>query len=130
MKNTVTLIITSLVTILFATLHLADDIVRGFSPGGLSNLGAILFLVIWLYATVALPERRPGLVIILVGSLLASGLPIIHMTGKGLGGGRLVGSTGHFFFVWTLIAVGVTAIFSVVLSVRGLWNLRQGRPRT
>src|SRR5262249_49381115 len=128
MKNTVTLIITSLLTILFATFHLADDIVRGFSPGGFSNLGAILFLVIWLYATLVLPERRSGLVIILVGSFLASGLPVMHMTGKGLGGGRLAGSTGHFFFVWTLIAVGVTAIFSVVLSAQGLRRLRRAQP--
>ena len=124
MKHTVTLTITSLLTILFATFHLADDIVRGFSPGGFSNLGAILFLVVWLYATIVLPERRSGLVIILLGSLLSSGLPVIHMTGKGLGGGRIAGSTGAFFFVWTLIAVGVTAIFSVILSARGLWSLR------
>lgn len=129
MKNTVTVTIASLLTILFATFHLADDIVRGFSPGGVSNLGAILFLVVWLYATVVLPERRSGLVIILVGSLLASGLPVIHMTGKGLGGGRIAGSSGAFFFVWTLIAAGVTATFSLILSARGLWSLRRGQPR-
>ena len=127
MKSTVALTVSSLLTILFATFHLADDIVRGFSPGGLSNVAAILFLVVWLYATVALPARRSGLVIIFVGSLLASGLPIIHMTGKGLGGGRIAGSPGAFFFVWTLIAAGVTATFSVALSVRGLWNLRRDR---
>jgi hypothetical protein len=130
MKNTITVTITSLLTILFATFHLADDIARGFSPGGFSNLAAILFLVVWLYATVVLPERRSGLVIILVGSLLASGLPVIHMTGKGLGGGRIAGSSGAFFFVWTLIAAGVTAIFSLILSARGLWSLRRGQPRS
>ncbi len=40
MKHTVMLTITSLLTILFTTFHLADDMVRGFSPGGLSNIPA------------------------------------------------------------------------------------------
>jgi hypothetical protein len=32
-------------------------------------------------------------------------------------------SSGTFFWVWTLITLGVTALFSVILSVRGLWGL-------
>ena len=130
MKDTVTLTITSLLTILFTTFHLADDIVRGFSPGGLSNLPVVLVWVVWLYGTLVLVERRSGYVIILVMSLLASGLPVIHMTGKGVAGGRIAGSSGAFFFVWTLLAVGVTAVFSVILAVSGLWSLRRGQPRT
>ena len=129
MKDTVTLTITSLLTILFTTFHLADDMVRGFSPGGLSNLPVVLVWVVWLYATLVLVERRSGYVIILVMSLLASGLPVIHMTGKGVVGGRIAGSSGAFFFAWTLLALGVTALFSVILSVRGLWSLRRGQPR-
>ena len=39
MKNSVMLTITSLLLLLFLTFHLADDIVRGFEPGGLTNLG-------------------------------------------------------------------------------------------
>jgi hypothetical protein len=31
--------------------------------------------------------------------------------------------------VWTLIALGVTAIFSVILSARGLWSLQRGQSR-
>ena len=46
MKHTVTLTITSLLTILFTTFHLADDMVRGFSPGGLSNLPVVLVWVV------------------------------------------------------------------------------------
>ena len=48
MKDTVMLTITSLLTILFTTFHLADDIVSGFSPGGLSNLPVVLVWVVWL----------------------------------------------------------------------------------
>jgi hypothetical protein len=47
------------------------------------------------------------------------------MSGKGLGAGsRIANSNGAFFFVWTLIALSVTALFSVILSARGLWNQR------
>ena len=52
------------------------------SPGGLQNLPVVLVLVVWRYATLVLVERRSGCVIILVLSLLASGLPVIHMTGS------------------------------------------------
>ncbi len=75
MNESVTLTITSLLSILFTTFHLADDIVRGMCPGGLSNLPVVVVLVVWLYGTLVLAERRSGYVIILVMSLLASGLP-------------------------------------------------------
>jgi hypothetical protein len=32
-----------------------------------------------------------------------------------------------FFFVWTLLALGASAAFSLILSVWGLWSLRTGR---
>jgi tetrahydromethanopterin S-methyltransferase subunit C len=66
----------------------------------------------------------------LLGSLLGLGIPVIHMMGKGVGvGSHIANSSGAFFFVWTLIALGVTALFSAVLSVRGLWTLRGGQHR-
>jgi len=40
-------------------------------------------------------------------------------------GGEFAKSSGAFFFVWSLIALGVTSLFSVILSVRGLWSLQQ-----
>ena len=75
-----------------------------------------------------LAERRSGYVIILLGSLLGSGVPVLHMRGAGLVGGHVADSSGVFFWVWTLLALGVTAIFSVILSARGLWRLRRGQP--
>jgi hypothetical protein len=80
--------------------------------------------VVWLYGTLVLAERRSGYIIILLASILSLGVPIIHMQGKGVGeGSRIFNSSGGFFFVWTLIAIGVTALFSIILSVRGLWSL-------
>jgi hypothetical protein len=122
--------IASLLSILFLTFHLADDIVRGMEKGGISNLTAVPIFVVWLYGTLALGEQRSGYVIILLGSLLGLGVPVIHMMGKGVGvDGPIARSSGAFFFVWTLIALGVTALFSVILSARGLWSLRRGQAR-
>ena len=123
MKRSVMLTITSLLSILFMTFHLSDDIVRGFEPGGVKNITGVLMLVVWLYGTTVLAERRSGHIIILLGSILGAGVPVIHMIGKGLVGGRIANSSGIFFWVWTLITLQVTAIFSLVLSARGLWSL-------
>ena len=130
MKHNVMLTITSLLSILFGTFHLADDIVRGFEKGGVSNLTAVPICVVWLYGTLALAERRSGYIIILLGSLLSLAVPVLHMKGKCVGvSSSIAQSSGHFFFVWTLIALGVTALFSIILSVRGLWSLRRGQLR-
>ena len=128
MKNSVMLTITSLLSLLFLTFHLAGDIVYGYEPGGLSNLiMLVLISVVWLYGTLVLAGRRSGYVIILLASLLSLGVPVIHMRGRGVGFGTT--RSGGLFFVWTLLALGVTALFSVILSVRGLWSLRRGQPR-
>ena len=129
MKHKLTLTITSLLSILFFAFYWADDIVRGYSPGGFSALGGLLILVVWLYGTLVLAERRSGYMIILLGSILGSGVPVVHMMGAGLVGGRIAGSSGVFFWVWTLLALGVTASFSAILSARGLWSLRGGARR-
>ena len=131
MKPNVMLTIVSLLSLLFLTFHLADDIVHGFEPGGLSNLvGAVLISVVWLYGALVLAGRRSGYIIILLGSLLSLVVPIIHMKGKGVGVTSSLGSSsGHFFFVWTLIAIGVFGLFSAILSARGLWSLPWRRPR-
>ncbi len=121
MRHNFVLTIASLLSILFVTFHVADDIVRGMEPGRLSDLIVVPILVVWLYATLVLAERRSGYVIILLGSLLGLLVPVIHMKGAGVGG-AIAKSSGGFFFIWTLLALGVTALFSVILSVQGLWQ--------
>ena len=122
--------IASVLSILLLSFHLTDDIVRGFEPGGAKTYNAILIMVVWLYGTLVLAERRSGYIIIFLGSLLAMFVPYIHMKGKGVGAAsRIAGSSGHFFFVWTLIAIGVLGLFSAILSARGLWNLPWRRAR-
>ena len=125
MKHSVMLTIASLLSILFFTFHLADDIGRGMEPGKLTNLTAVPIFVFWLYGTLVLVERRSGYIITLLGGLFSLVVPLAHMRGKGVGvTSSLANSSGHFFFVWVLIAIGVTGLFSVILSTRGLWSLR------
>jgi hypothetical protein len=125
MKHNRLLTIASLLSIIFMSFHHADDVVRGMAPGGLSNLIPMIFLVVWLYGTMLVFDKRlSGYVIILILSLLGMGIPVLHMTGAGLVGGDIANSGGAFFFAWTLIVLGVTTLFSVILSVRGLWSMR------
>ena len=121
MKQNLTLTIASLLSVLFMTFHLADDIVRGMEPGTLSDLIVLPIVVVQLYGTLVLAGKRSGYVILLLVSLLELVIPVVHM--KGAGVGRAVAqSNGAFFFIWTLLALGVTALFSVILSARGLWE--------
>jgi hypothetical protein len=89
----------------------------------------VLILVIWLYGTLVLGDRRSGYIIMLLGSITGLGVLVIHMRGAGLIGGRIANSGGVFFWVWTLIALGVTSTFSVILSARGLWDLQGSQSR-
>jgi hypothetical protein len=121
MKTKTLLIITSMLSILLSTFHLAHDMVYGWEPGTWRNLWALPIFVAWLYGTLVLRERLAGYIIMLIGGLLALGLPVIHMSGKGIGvASRVASSNGHFFFVWTLIMLGVLGSFSLVLAVRGI----------
>jgi len=128
MKHQVTLTITSLLSILFFSLHWADEVARGIEPGTLSAYGGLLILAVWLCATLVLGGRL-GLVLLLLGSILASGVPVLHMQGIGLIGGRIpANSSGAFFWVWTNIALGASGMLSLVLAARALWNLRRSQP--
>ena len=82
MKRNVMLTITSLLSILFMTFHLSDDVRRGFEPGGVKNVIGVLMLVIWLYGTTMLAGRRSGFIIMLLGAILGAGVPVVHMMGK------------------------------------------------
>jgi len=121
MKPNILLVIASGLSILLMTFHLTDDIVRGMEPGTLFDLIPVPILVVWLYGTLVLAETRSGYVIILLGSLLGLVVPVIHMKGAGVGG-AIAKSSGAFFYIWTLLALGVTALFSIILSARGLWE--------
>jgi biotin transporter BioY len=120
------LTIVSLLSILLLTLHITDDIVRGISQAEPSNI-ALAVLVVLLYGTLVLAERRSGYAIMLLVGLFAAATPVMHMRGAHYG--EIAKSTGGFFFVWTLWALGGLGGLTFVLSARGLWSLRRGQPR-
>jgi hypothetical protein len=122
MKRNLTLTIASLLSILFFSLHWADEVARGLERGTMSAVGGLLILAVWLSAVLVFADRRWGLVLILLGAILASGVPVLHMQGAGLVGGRMANAGGKFFWVWTNIALGVCGMLSLVLSVRELWR--------
>ena len=126
MKHNTMLAIASLLSILLLTLHITDDIVRGISKAESSNI-ALLILAVLLYGTLVLSERRSGHVIMLLVGLLAAATPVMHMRGAHYG--EIAKSTGGFFFVWTLWALGGLGGFTFILAARGLWGLRRRQPR-
>jgi hypothetical protein len=54
-------------------------------------------------------------------------MPVIHMRGAHYG--EIAKSTGGFFFVWTLWALGALGGFTFILSARGLWSPQWGQSR-
>jgi len=118
--------LTSLLSLLLLTLHVTDDIVRGISKAESSNT-ALVVLVLFLYGTLVLAERRSGHVIMFLVGLFAAAMPVVHMRGAHYP--EIAGSTGGFFFVWTLWALGALGGVTVILAVRGLWSLRRAGTR-
>ena len=114
--------ITSLLSLLLLTLHVTDDIVRGISKAQSSNT-ALVVLVIFLYGSLALAERRSGHIIMFLVGLFAAGMPVLHMRGAHYP--EIAASSGGFFFVWTLWALGALGGVTMILSVSGLWRLRR-----
>jgi len=125
-NNTGLLKITSLLSLLFLTLHVTDDIVRGISKAESSNT-ALVVLVVLLYGTLVLAEGRWGHVIMFLVGLLGAAMPVTHMRGAHYP--EIAASPGGFFFVWTLWALGALGGVTMILSVRGLWSLRRGGTR-
>src|SRR5215468_6763217 len=126
MKNSVTLTITSLLTILFMTFHFSDEITRGMEPGRLNMAIPVLILAGWVYAALALSGRRSGYIILLLLAIVGTGIPIVHMAGPtGLVSSRIANSRAAFFWVWQNLTLGVISACSLILAIRGLWSTRK-----
>ena len=128
MKRNIVLTTMSLLSILLLSLHLTDDIVYGSDRSAASSIITAAVLVIWLYGTLVLAERRSGYTIMFLGSVAGMVVFTVHVSRSGgLQAGTLAASSGAFFFVWTLLALAVTSVFSAILSAHGLWNLRRSK---
>jgi hypothetical protein len=120
------LTVASLLTIVLVPFHIGGDVVLGFDRGG-SGLVFVVVPILLLVACGALllAERRSGHVIMFLGGLAALAMPVIH---RNNGFTPVVArSPGGLFFIWTLVALGVTGGLAMILSARGLWRLRSRR---
>ncbi len=127
MNDRVTLMVSSLAAITLFSLHWADEVARGLEPGTTDALGGFVILTTWLSATLVFPERRTGVILMFLGALLAAGVPVLHMQGKGWVQGRYATNAHMFFWVWTNIALGATGMLSLVVATRVLWRMRRRR---
>ena len=116
------LTVVSLISILLLPLHIGGDVVRGFDAGGPGLLIVVPMLLLVACGTLLLAEQRSGLVIMFLGGLLAAGMPVIHRNNGFTA--AVAKSPGGLFFIWTLMALGVTGGLAILLSAHGLWTLR------
>ena len=129
MRQSTLLTVTSLLTILFLTIHLTSDFLHDAGELSLQLVFiAALILTVLLWGTLVLAKRRTGHVIMLLGSLFALLMPVLHLR-RATGVADALARPDAYFFVWILLALGVTGLFGAVLSVHGLVNLQRGRPR-
>ena len=122
MKPT-TLTIASLLLIILLPFHIGGDVVLGLDRGG-SGLFFVVVPILLLVAcgTLLLAERRSGHIIMFLGGLAALAMPFIHRNNGFTP--AVARGPGGLFFIWTLVALGVAGGLAMILSARGLWNLR------
>jgi hypothetical protein len=118
-----TLTIASLLTIILLPLHVGGDVALGLDKGGSGLVFVVVPILIFLACgTLLLAERRSGYIIMFLGGIVALGMPIIHRNNGFTA--TIAQASGGVFFIWTLVALGVTGGLSMILSVRGFWSLR------
>jgi hypothetical protein len=120
-RNTLT--IASLLSIILLPFHIGGDVALGLDKGGSGVFFVVVpILLVMACGTLLLAERRSGYVITFLGGLAVLGMPFIHRNNGFTP--AVAKAPGGLFFIWTLVALGVTGGLAVILSARGLWNLR------
>lgn len=128
MKQSTILTVTSLLSILFLTVHLTSDFLHDAGELSLTTLLiSALILTVLLWGTLVLAERRSGHVIMLFGALFALAMPVLHLR-RARGVADALARPDASSFVWILLALGVTGLLSAVVSVRGLLRLKRSGP--
>jgi len=110
----------SLISLVLLSVHVADDYVQGFDKHVVDNPYGILVLVLVACGIFLLRERVIGRVILLLGGLIAVGMPIIHL--RGHFPADFARADGALRFIWTLYAIGTTGALTVILAARELFS--------
>src|SRR5260370_25330786 len=101
-----------MISILLLTLHVTDDIVRWISNDQPLNI-ALAVLVVLLYGTLVLAERRSGYGIMLLVGLFAAGLPVLHIEGAHYG--EIANAPGGLVLVWPPFRTAAARCFPFLL---------------
>jgi hypothetical protein len=109
---------TSILSVLLLALHISQDIVFGLDRAGLNHLAGVAILLLMVCGAVLLRHGRLGLVIMLLGGMMAAAMLPLHMR-NGLRP-EFLEKSGALLFIWTLYVLGVNGTFSVVLAVQAL----------
>ena len=117
------LTVVTLLSIILLPFHIAGDVALGLDRGG-SGFAFVVVPILLVLSCGALlfAERKLGHVIMFLGGLAALGMPLIHRNNAFTA--AVAKAPGGVFFIWTLVALGVTGGLAMILSARGLWNLR------
>ena len=110
--------VTSALTAFLFSIHVVQDYIRGLDKLGPQSVGGVAILLVWLLAAVVWPERRAAQVIMALVGFLSTGITVLHLNGSRIG--EVWQSEGAFWFIWVLLAFGVTGALSFVLAVRAL----------
>jgi len=125
MTKNLLLTVTSLLSIVLLALHVVDDIVHGFDSAGLQNMVGMVVLGVLLYGTLVFRERLSGHIVMLLISIFAVGMPILHLRSPRIN--EIAQASGGFFFIWTLWALGVLGVLGMILAIQGIWKIRRLR---
>jgi hypothetical protein len=118
-----TLTIASLISIILLPFHIGGDVLLGLDRGGSGLVFVVVpILLVVACGTLLLDGRRSGYIIMFLGGLVSLGMPIIHRNNGFTA--TVAKAPGGVFFIWTLVILGVTGGLTLILSARGLWNLR------
>jgi hypothetical protein len=113
MKPNVVLIVASLLSLVLMIVHLTQDTIYQ-AEGSMTYPVPVVFLALWLYATLMASDRIWGHVVMLFGGLFSVGMIVVHA--KGI----VVSQSGGFFFVFTLFVLSTTGWLMILLAARGL----------
>ena len=124
MRQPRTLTTASLVSVGLNTVHLAQDAVHAAEGMPRSAVPVILVVMVtMLLGTFELAGRRSGYIIMLLGGLFATWMPVLHGLGP-------QATRWGVFFVSTLLALGVAGAYTAVLAAAALWrSFRSREPR-
>ena len=128
MKANDLLTVTSVVSIVMLSVHVADDIAHGFDTAGLVNFIGIVALAGLFYATLIFRDRLAGRIVMLLVALFALGMPVIHLRSAHIN--ETAQASGGMFFIWTLWALGITGILGLILTVQELQSRSSSAERT